>query len=227
MARHSVLQAFYTSKPWIDFRLRLIVERGLRCEHCGQLVIHARELTAHHKIELTPENVHDHMISLNPELVMLVHHKCHNEIHKRFGAKRSRSVYLVYGPPLAGKKSFVADRMMRGDLVVDMDRLYEAISFQPSYDKPDNLLSNVMGIHNHLLDNIKTRMGKWGDAWVIGGYPDKFKRERTANDLGAELVFIGASIEECLSRLAADPQRQHVQVEWRGYIGKWFEQYQE
>lgn len=227
MARHSVLQAFYTSNVWRMFRMNLISERGLRCEHCGKLVAHAKELTAHHKIELTPDNVHDRMISLNPELVMLVHHKCHNEIHKRFGAKRVRSVYLVYGPPLAGKKSFVADRMMRGDIVVDMDRLYEAISFQPAYDKPENLFSNVMSIHNHLLDNIKTRMGKWGDAWVIGGYPDKFRRERIANDLGAELVFIQATKDECMSRLAADPLRQHVQAEWQGYIEKWFEQYQE
>ena len=82
-----------------------IAERGMRCEHCGELVIHPKELTAHHKTELTPENVHDHTISLNPDLIMLVHHTCHNDIHKRFGAKRVRSVYLVYGPPLAGKKT--------------------------------------------------------------------------------------------------------------------------
>ncbi|XID91046.1 hypothetical protein ACF3MZ_21340 [Paenibacillaceae bacterium WGS1546] len=207
--------------------MTLILERGLRCEHCGEMVIHARQLTAHHKIELTPDNVHDVTISLNPANVILVHHSCHNEIHKRFGARRQRQVYLVYGPPLAGKKTFVSEQMLRGDLVVDMDRLFEAVSFQPSYDKPDNLLSNVMGVHNLLLDNIKTRMGKWGDAWVIGGYPDKFKRDRTAEMLGAELVFISATKEECLARLSADTERQHVQAEWRGYIGKWFERYQE
>lgn len=230
MARHSVLQAFYNSDIWKSFRLTLIAERGvngLYCEHCKELMLDPRNITAHHKIELTPDNVHDHAISLNPELIMLVHHKCHNEIHGRFGAKKSRGVYLVYGPPLAGKKTFVNERMMRGDIVVDMDRLFEAVSFQPCYDKPNNLLSNVIGIHNLLLDNIKTRMGRWGDAWVIGGYPDKFKRERTADDIGAELVYIEASKEVCMARLAADSQRQHVQSEWRGYIDKWFDQYQE
>ncbi|QJD87892.1 HNH endonuclease [Cohnella herbarum] len=226
MARHSVLQAFYVSKVWRDFRMTLILERGLRCEHCGEMVTVAKELTAHHEIELTPDNVHDHMISLNPKLVKLVHHRCHNVIHGRFGAKRGRSVYLVYGPPLAGKKTFVTEQMMRGDLVVDMDRLFEAVSFQPSYDKPDNLLSNVMGVHNLLLDNVKTRMGKWGNAWVIGGYADKFKRERTADMIGAELVFIDASQDECLARLEADSMRMHYVSDWRGYICKWFEQYQ-
>ncbi|WP_031684035.1 HNH endonuclease, partial [Mycobacterium tuberculosis] len=109
MARHSVLQAFYASDVWRDFRMRLIGERGLRCEHCGKLVTQSRKLTAHHKIELTPDNVHDATISLNPDNVILVHHSCHNEIHKRFGGAQKRSVYLVYGPPLAGKTSFVRD----------------------------------------------------------------------------------------------------------------------
>lgn len=227
MARHNILQTFYASDAWRNFRMLLIAERGMRCQHCGELVAKARELTGHHEVELTPDNVRDHTISLNPERVKLVHHRCHNEIHKRFGAMRGRSVYLVYGPPLAGKMSFVSDQMMRGDLIADMDRLYEAVSLQPFYDKPDNLLSNVIGIHNLLLDNIKTRMGKWGNAWVIGGYAEKFKRERTADTIGAELVYVGATKDECLARLQADPVRSRNASEWRMYIDKWFEQYNE
>lgn len=225
MARHSVIQTFYSSDLWRNFRQRLIQERGPYCEQCNELVTNTRELTAHHEIELTPDNVHDHMISLNPSLIKLLHHSCHNAIHNRFGAKRQRGVYLVYGPPLAGKKTFVKEQMMRGDIVVDMDRLYEALSFQPSYDKPDNLFSIVMGVHNLLLDNIKTRAGKWGNAWVIGGYPDRFKRERTAEMIGAELIFVSALEKECLARLDIDPTLQHIKSEWMKYIYKWFDQY--
>lgn len=225
MARHSVLQTFYASDIWRDFRLGLIIERGPYCQECRELITDTKKLIGHHEVELTPENVHDHMISLNPLLVKLVCHDCHNKAHNRFGSKRQRLVYLVYGPPLAGKKSFVLEQMMRGDLVVDMDKLFEAVSFLPSYDKPNNLLSNVMGLHNLLLDNIKTRAGKWGNAWVIGGYPDRFKRERTADDLGAELVFIETPKEVCFARLDADPFRSSSGAEWRGYIDKWFEQH--
>ena len=226
MARHSVLQTFYASNVYRNFRAVLIAERGLKCEHCGKVVANSRQLTLHHEIELTPDNVKDAVISLNPALAKLVHHACHNDIHKRFGAKCNRGVYLVYGPPMAGKSTFVREQMMRGDIVVDMNRLFEAVSMQPSYDKSENLFSNVAGIHALLIDNIKTRMGKWGDAWIIGGYPEKFKRERTADELGAELVYIEASKDECIARLVADQQRQHVQKEWRGYIDKWFERFQ-
>lgn len=228
MARHSILQTFYASRVWRDFRLMLIADRGPKCQHCGRLVADPKELIGHHKIELTPENVQDASIALNPDLVLLIcHHPCHNQMHNRFGARRDRKVYLVYGPPLAGKKTFVSQQMLRGDLVVDMDRLYEAVSFQPAYDKPNNLLSNVFGIHNLLIDNIKTRMGKWGNAWVVGGYAEKFKRERTANDLGAEMVFIEASKEECLARIETNPNFLPVAHEWREYVNKWFDKYQQ
>lgn len=226
MARHSVLQTFYASDLWRDFRMGLILERGPYCQKCSALIANTKKLIGHHEIELTPENVHDHMISLNPQRVRLVCHDCHNKMHNRFGARRERCVYVVYGPPLAGKKTFVQEQMMRGDLVVDMDRLFEAVSFQPAYDKPDNLLGNVMGLQLLLLDNIKTRAGKWGNAWVIGGYPDRFKRERIATELGAELVFVETPKELCFARLDMDPLRSSCALEWQKYIDKWFESYQ-
>ena len=203
----------------------IINERGPRCEHCGQRVAVSSELTLHHIIELTPENVHDANITLNPVNVLVVHHACHNQIHGRFGSQMARGVYLVYGPPLSGKTSFVREHMKRGDIVVDMDRLYAAVSMLPEYDKPDSLLSNVMAMQRALIDNIKTRYGKWHSAWIVGGYADRYRREQLADSLGAELVFCDVSQEECLSRLAIDADRQHRQDEWRKYIEKWFMEY--
>lgn len=104
MARHSILQTFYASRPWREFRRILILERGMRCEHCGLMADYPKDLTAHHEVELTLDNVNDVTISMNPKLIKLVHHHCHNEIHGRFGFIRERRVYLVYGPPLAGKR---------------------------------------------------------------------------------------------------------------------------
>ncbi len=226
MAKYAVLQQFYTRDEWINLRLNLIAERGPYCQICGKLIAIAREIIGHHKIELTPENVHDVMISLNPDNILLVDFDCHNAEHKRFGHQSSeRNVYIVYGPPMAGKQDLVQQRVSRGDIVVDMDRLYHAVSMLPSYDKPDSLLGNVRGIHSLLIDNIKTRYGKWNNAWIIGGYQDKYKREKMANDLGAELVFCDVSRDECLRRLELDEDRQYRKDEWRGYIEKWFEGY--
>jgi hypothetical protein len=126
---------------------------------------------------------------------------------------------------MAGKKTLVRQQMRRGDIIVDMDRLYEAVSGLPAYDKPDGLFSNVIGLHSLLIDNIRTRLGKWGNAWIIGGYAERFKRDRLAEDLGAELVFCEASREECLERLIVDESLRSRQDEWTEYISKWFDSY--
>lgn len=226
MAKYAVLQTFYASDEWRLFRLGLIAERGPRCQHCGKIIPRSIDIIGHHIRELTPENVHDHLISLNPANVELVCYDCHNAEHKRFGYQHTKQVYLVYGPPMAGKKSHVRQQMRRGDLIVNMDSLYAAVSGLPEYDKPDALFPNVIGIQNLLLDNIKTRMGKWGNAWIIGGYADRFKRNRLADDTGAELVYIEADLDTCLSRLESDEALRFRKDEWRKYIDKWYEQYQ-
>lgn len=225
MAKHAILKSFYNSDPWINLRLSLINIRGNKCERCGRVIAVSRDIIGHHKIELTPENVHDHSISLNPELIEIICFDCHNKEHKRFGYQGAKEVYLVYGPPLSGKSTFVHQNMSRGDIIVDMDALYSAVSGMPTYDKPDNLFNNVMGIYNQLLDNIRTRYGKWHNAWIVGGYADKYKRERLADDLGAELIFCDVSKEECLIRLKQDVDRQNRIDEWTKYIDKWFETY--
>ncbi len=225
MAKYAILESFYASEQWQKFRALIISQRGLKCEYCGNIVINSFDLTAHHIKELTPENVNDVTISLNPDNIMLVHHDCHNKIHNRFGYQPSHDVYIVFGAPLSGKTSYVRDHVIRGDLVVDMDRLYSAVSMLPYYDKPNNLFSNVIQMQNLLLDNIKTRYGKWNNAWIIGGYADKFKRERLSDDIGATLIFCDVSKEECIRRLEVDEERKYRMDEWKAYIDKWFYEY--
>ena len=53
----------------------------------------------------------------------------------------------------------------------------------------------------------------------------KYKREKLANDLGAELIFCDVSKDECLRRLDTDEYRRYRRDEWSRYLDKWFEQY--
>ncbi|TCJ05053.1 HNH endonuclease signature motif containing protein [Cytobacillus praedii] len=225
MAKHAIIKSFYASEEWVNLRLQLINERKNICNRCKETIAKSKDIIGHYIIELTPENVNDRMISLNPENIEIVCFDCHNKEHKRFGYQSEREVFLVYGPPMSGKSTFVKENIRRGDIVIDMDQLYSAVSMLPYYDKPDNLFSNVMGIHNQLIDNIKTRFGKWNNAWIIGGYADRYKRNRLADDLGAELIFCDISKEECLRRLEVDEDRKYRKDEWKKYIDKWFATY--
>lgn len=226
----TTLKQFYDSKAWINFRRIIIADRTNICEQCRKEIYEAKDIIIHHIEELTLDNVNDVNISLNPENVLLVCFDCHNKMHERFGygnkRKYDRGIYLVYGPPCSGKTTYVRNNMTKGDLVIDLDEIFKAISLQEKYDKPDNLKHNVFAIKNLLIDNIKTRFGKFNNAWIIGGYSNKYERDKLTNELGAELIYIESTKEECIARLKhSNDYRKEKIKEWEGYINKWFEEY--
>lgn len=220
--------SFYRSNEWRKLLSNIKIERvnddgQIICEHCGRPIVKAYDVIGHHKIDLTEENVNDYDISLNPQNIMLVHHGCHNLIHNKLGYA-NREVFLVYGAPLSGKSTFVNDSMSAGDLVIDIDSIWQCISYLPRYQKPAKLKAVTFKVRDLLLDTVKYRLGRWNNAYVIGGYPLQGERERLIKELGAREIFIEASEEECLQRLKACDDGRDFD-EWAQYIRSWFAQY--
>ena len=213
------LHQFYTSKAWRDLSYNLKIAADGKCNRCGEVFTDFSQLIGHHKTELTEDNVDNPEIALNPELIEVICHDCHNKEHRRFGNRHN--VYIVWGSPLSGKTSLVRDLMRYGDIVVDMDALWQALTLQPEYVKPNNVRFNVFAVRDNILDQIKTRYGQWYDAYIIGGYPEKYERERLANELGAELIYCEATKEECFERL----EKSNKPKAWLEYIEDWWEKY--
>ena len=227
---------FYNSKEWKIFRanliLKIMAETGtVKCEMCNKEITEPKERQFHHIKELTPLNIYDVNITLNEENIMLLCQHCHNKVHNRYckgvnKPKKEKGIYIVYGPPLAGKTSYVLENKSDNDIVVDMDRLFEAITLLDRYNKPDSLRYNVLSVRNTLIDNIKTRYGKFDSAWIIGGYPNSFDREQLAKELGAKLIYINIDKEECYRRLSnVDDARKNKADEWIRYIDEWFDNF--
>lgn len=209
------LKAFYKSKEWEKVRLQILSDADNTCQDCGEL---AEEV--HHIIFLTLENVNDYSISLNPKNLVALCHQCHNKRHGRWlpnTKPEEQKVFLIWGSPLSGKTTYVKEHMLKGDLVLDVDNIWECISLQPRYIHPDSLLKNMFAIREVILDNIKVRKGDWLNAWVIGGFADKYTRDKTIQDLGAEPIYIDATKEECIERIGERP------IEFMNYINKWWE----
>ena len=227
MARHSILQQFYQSSKWQSVRQNIIAQRGLICQRCGKIVTDPRNVTLHHVIELTVDNVDDPLIALNPSNVMLLCRTCHDTEHDRFCKAKPKQVFIVYGMPCSGKSTYVQQVKGRNDIVVDMNELYMAVTGLPEYDKPDKLFVNVAALHNALMDQVATRYGKWSCAWIVGGYPEKLKRERLAETLNAELVYCECTRDDAIARLHTDTARQGMVSEYEGYIDEWIDRFRE
>ena len=215
------LENFYKSDEWRGLRAMLMQERTnadgeIICAHCGKPIVKSYDCIGHHKIELTDENVNDYRISLNPELIDLIHFKCHNIKHKRFEGNR-QEVYLVYGSPCSGKTTYVNSVTDGDDLIVDIDSIWTSLSSNDRLHKSPRLKQNVFGVRDCLLEQIKMRLGNWCNAYVIGGYPLRSDRDRLCDQLRATPIFVEESREVCLER-APNPM-------WRGFVEDWFLDY--
>ena len=219
---------FYRSREWRDLLKRLKQERlnedgQIICEYCGKPIVKAYDMIGHHKIELDDENVNNYDISLNPENIALVHHGCHNLIHNKLGYS-TRQVFIVYGAPLSGKTTFVNYYASEGDLIIDIDSIWQCVSGLPRYKKPGRLKAVVFKVRDSLFEAVKYRYGKWNNCYIIGGYPLQSERERLVKELGAREIFIDATKEECMARLE-DIDDGRDRDEWAQFIADWFARY--
>lgn len=227
------LSEFYNSKEWRGFRAGLINSRinpadgVLYDEITGKPLLKAYDIVAHHKKPLTPSNVNDYSISLNPENVILISQDTHNKEHSRFGYITERKVYFVYGAPCSGKTTFVNEIKGNSDIVVDMDSIWQCITGK-RYEKPNALKTNAFMLRDYLLDMIRTRTGKWERAFIIDGGATHNDRSRKIALYGAEPIYIDTDMPTCLKRLHGDCNRTTEQKkQWEQYIIKWFDDYTE
>jgi hypothetical protein len=214
------LSTFYRSKEWELLRNQLRLERvnntgDVICEHCFKPILKAYDCIAHHIVPLTESNVNNYNISLNPENIQLVHFRCHNRIHEK--GFKSKRVYIVYGSPCSGKSYYVDSVATADDLIIDIDRIYNSINSSRS----NKLLNTVMSTYRHLLDIVKTRNGQWHNAYIVRGFPYAMERQRLADSLDAELIFIDTDKQTCLER------SKEKGSEYYKFVEDWFNKYQQ
>lgn len=70
-------KAFYKSSEWQKVRQYCLLRDKYLCTHCG---MPAEEV--HHIIHLTPDNIYDPKVSLNPDNLACLCRACHFDEHR-------------------------------------------------------------------------------------------------------------------------------------------------
>ena len=238
MRNYTTLASFYAGDDWGACKALVLKDRirggDVYCEHCGEVVLknfnpkeknNAGAMVFHHKRPLlTVADANNAAISINPSNIAILHWKCHNVVHKRFTGQNTQpeqKVYLITGAPCSGKTTFARDRMEAGDLIVDIDDIWQQISGQPRYTKPNSLKPLVFATRKEQEEQVRMRAGTWRNAFIIRSLPLAMDRKRTAEQLGAEVITIDTPKEECLERLRNNPQGRNV-AEYEKYINEYF-----
>ena len=222
------LDTFYQSKEWRAFRDLVIMQRMtpegfVIDEVTGKPVLKAFDIILHHKEFLTEDNVNDASISLNPDNIQIVSHRTHNYIHNKLGYKR-REIYLVYGSPCSGKNTYVDSVMEPGDLLLDVDKIKQAITNKSTHILVPQLNPIIFGIRDFMFESIRLKRGYWNNAYIVGGFPLISERERLCKKYGAREIYIDTPKEVCLERLKNDPDGRDIE-EWTRFIEEWWRRY--
>lgn len=77
---------FYKSKEWKQTREYVLKRDNYLCQHCN-----APAQEVHHKKKLTPENIHDLSICLNPDNLISLCKDCHFKEHYQDKAEGHRT----------------------------------------------------------------------------------------------------------------------------------------
>lgn len=222
-------KSFYKSKEWLMTRETVLKRDNYLCVKCGRP---AEEV--HHIIHLTPKNINDVAITMNPDNLASLCRDCHFKTHEEdwqerceqgkarvrhnriteengtyfdeYGMLQCRQVYIVYGSPRSGKSTYVNEHKQFGDVVIDVDLIIFALQGNQERHKDNNLKYLAVDIRDFLFKQLEEKNKNFDckNVWIIGGFPKKKEREELAERLKAKLIYIPSTQTETEARAIKD-----------------------
>jgi 5-methylcytosine-specific restriction protein A len=134
-------------------------------------------------------------------------------------------VVVVYGPPGAGKTTYVLKKMRPGDLILDSDRLWQALSGQAIHDKPISIFPFMLEAWHAVLNRLKANNNILC-AWIVTTGKRKQDIEMYENELNAQCFVMETPAIVCLRRVQNDKARDPETMElFKGLIDQWWQDY--
>lgn len=135
------------------------------------------------------------------------------------------TVYVITGPPAAGKSTWVREHAKPGDITIDYDTLAQALSPELAHDvaeHPAHVVAVVQAARSAALDEIASEnvtrqvVGKpETDVYLVHAMPDRHAINRYRK-YGFEIITIDPGYHECMHRAMAErtPRQQAIVQDW-------------
>lgn len=140
--------------------------------------------------------------------------------------KDIKQATVVVGPPGSGKTTYVRDRAGHGDMILDLDRIFVALTGLPKYNKPAGILPFALCAYDAVISQAAQSLGDVKHLWIIASAPTKEERKRLVSPLNAELVIMDTDAETCVRRIKQDPHRASTWKYFEEIVKKWWSRYE-
>ena len=136
--------------------------------------------------------------------------------------------YIICGPAGSGKSTYVRNNMRPGDLVVDLDAIYAAISYLANHRKPSQLADSALSVYKYLVDSIDPDASNntFPNAWVIASGARISERKFLKDRLNAKVILFDVGVQECLRRIESDDERKGYGTPWGKIVTGWWDVYE-
>lgn len=208
-------------REWQRLRL-MVLRREPLCRMCADLGV------------ITPATDVDHIIPKRdggPDTFENLQPLCHGHHSQKTATEKTggvpgqrASITIVAGPPGAGKTTYVNQNKKWGDLVLDLDALFVALTGLEWYEKPAGLLPFVLAARDAVIARLR-QTSELQRAWVITSEADRKRLATLVSSLDAELVLLAVDASECIQRIANDNRRNNYLNEWNAIVERWWSTY--
>lgn len=121
-------------------------------------------------------------------------------------------IHVICGAPCAGKSSYVKEHAKAGEIIVDADRIAEAIGSGVSHQAEGACWDAALKLRESLIEYAKTTKA---NSWIIHTKPSKSQLNEYKR-IGAEVVVLDPGIDVCKQRAESRPSGTIEEIE------KWY-----
>ena len=109
-------------------------------------------------------------------------------------------IYVILGAPCSGKSTYVQEHRKPGDIVIDFDKIAEALGNDEKHKAPEPIKDIAFLVREAAIAEICKQDY---EAWIIHTRPTKQQREMY-DAVGAEYIELDTDMETCLQRCESD-----------------------
>lgn len=131
------------------------------------------------------------------------------------------AIYVLSGPPCAGKTTLALHLAQPSDVVLDFDRICRQLGSPNRYNHPRHIRQRAAEQMDMRIALLQVQPNN-GDAYVIRWAPKPEDRERYAERLKATVWLLNPGMDECVRRAHLDNRPGYT----INAIRKWYGLYQ-